>query len=142
MRAMDELDEHLLSLLEAEGRLTMAELGRRVGLSRTATLARVRSLEDAGVIRGYHAAVDRPSTRGTHEAVVGLVVRTADQRVYVRRLQAFPELVQVESVAGELDLIARFATDGAARLDEILDRINGWRETLRTTTFIVLRRYA
>jgi Lrp/AsnC family transcriptional regulator, leucine-responsive regulatory protein len=62
--------------------------------------------------------------------------------VYVRRLQAFPELVQVESVAGELDLIARFATDGAARLDEILDRINGWRETLRTTTFIVLRRYA
>lgn len=138
---MDELDGQLLALLETDGRMPVAELGRRIGLSRTATLARMRRLEADGVIRGYHADVARPGSTPSHEALVGLVVRTADLRIYVRRLQAFRELVHLDAVAGELDLVARFATAGADRLDEILDRINSWQETVRTTTFVVLRRY-
>lgn len=138
---MDELDRQVLELLERDARLSMAELGRRVGLSRTATLARVRRLEGTGVIRGYHAHVRTRADAASHEARVGLILRTPDVAVYVRRLSAFPELREAESVAGEFDLLARFATDSAARLDEIIDRISGWRETVRTTTWIVLRRY-
>lgn len=137
---MDELDRQLLDLLERDARLSMAELGRRVGLSRTATLARVRALEASGAIRGYHADVhtgDEP----THVARVGIVVRTPDVRGYVRRLGEFPETREAETLAGELDLLVRFATSSAARLDEILDRINSWHETVRTTTFVVLREY-
>jgi Lrp/AsnC family transcriptional regulator, leucine-responsive regulatory protein len=138
---VDELDRQLVQLLAADARLSMAELGRRVGLSRTATLARVRRLEEEGVILGYHAAV-RPGTPApSHQARVAVVLRTPDVAAYVRRLSAFPELREAESVAGEYDLILRFATEGAERLDAILDRINGWRETVRTTTWIMLRVY-
>jgi Lrp/AsnC family transcriptional regulator, leucine-responsive regulatory protein len=123
----------------SDGRITMADLGRRVGLSRTATLARVSRLEREGVIRGYHADVTL-APRADHVARVALVVRTRDVGAYVRRLLAIDECQEVESVAGEYDLLARFAAETAARLDEILDRLNGWRDTVRTTTFMVLSR--
>jgi Lrp/AsnC family transcriptional regulator, leucine-responsive regulatory protein len=136
---MDELDRRLLEVLVSDGRITMADLGRRVGLSRTATLARVSRLEREGVIRGYHADVTL-APRADHVARVALVVRTRDVGAYVRRLLAIDECQEVESVAGEYDLLARFAAETAARLDEILDRLNGWRDTVRTTTFMVLSR--
>ena len=138
---MDDLDRRLLVELERDGRVSMAELGRRVGLSRTAALARVSRLEDSGVIRGYHAEVAPGPQTADHVARVAIVTRTRDTAAYVRRVRAIPECQEVESVAGEYDLLARFATSSAAALDEILDRLNGWRDTVRTTTFIVLNRY-
>jgi DNA-binding Lrp family transcriptional regulator len=138
---IDDLDRALLHLLTTDGRLTMAELGRRVGLSRTATLARVRRLEHDGVIVGYHADVRLPERAGTHSARVGVVVRTRDVGEYVRRLSTLPEVQEVETLAGEYDLLVRLCADSAARLDEILDQVNGWRETQRTVTWVVLNRY-
>jgi Lrp/AsnC family leucine-responsive transcriptional regulator len=138
---IDDLDRELLALLADDGRLTMAELGRRVGLSRTATLARVRRLEDDGLIAGYHADVRLPEHAGTHTARVGIVVRTGDVGAYVRRLDALSEVQEVETLAGEYDLLVRICADSAARLDEILDLVNGWRETQRTVTWVVLNRY-
>jgi DNA-binding Lrp family transcriptional regulator len=138
---VDGLDGALVAHLVDNARLTMAELGRRVGLSRTATLARVRRMEETGVILGYHASVRPEHLARSHQARVGIVLRTPDVAAYVRRLAQFAELGEAESVAGEYDLLVRFATDGAERLDAILDRINGWRETVRTTTWVVLRAY-
>lgn len=138
---MDELDEKLLELLRVDARLSMAELGRRIGLSRTATLARVRSLEAHGAIRGYHADVRTHPADTAHTARVGVVVRTPDLAGYLRRLERFPELREAETVAGELDLLVRFTTRDAARLDVILDRMNSWPETVHTTTYVVLTRY-
>lgn len=135
---MDAIDARLVEVLRAEARLPTAEIARRVGLSRTATLARIRRLEDIGVILGYRAEIAEVGTP-THDARVGIVLLTADVGAYVRRLGAFPELREAESVAGEYDLIVRFACDSAARLDEVLDRIGGWRDTGRTTTWLILR---
>ncbi len=138
---MDDLDRKLLRELEADARLTMAELGRRVGLSRTAALARVRRLERDGAILGYRAEVRPEHSERSHVARVAIVLRTPDVAGYVRRLAAFPELQSAESLAGEYDLMIRLAAESAERLDAILDRINGWRETVRTTTWMVLRTY-
>ena len=137
---MDDLDRQLLEVLVADGRISMADLGRRIGLSRTATLARVTRLERGGVIRGYHADVTT-APRADHVARVAIVVKTRDVAAYIRRLVAIDECQEVESVAGEYDLMARFSAETAARLDEILDRLGGWRDTVRTTTFVVLSRY-
>ena len=138
---VDELDRKLIAELADNGRLSVAELGRRIGLSRTATLARLRNLESSGIIRGYHADIATPTAGPTHEARVAIALKTPDFSAYVRRLTAFDELKEAESIAGEYDLMVRFATHSAARLDEILDRVNGWRETVRTTTFMVLTKY-
>lgn len=137
---MDALDRRLLAVLGSDGRISMADLGRRIGLSRTATLARVNRLERQGVIRGYHADI-AVAPGADHVARVAIVVSTRDVAAYVRRLTAIGECQEVESVAGEYDLLARFAAETSARLDEILDRLNAWRDTVRTTTFVVLSRY-
>ena len=72
--SLDEVDLRLLAELQADGRMTNVELARRVGLSAPPCLRRVRRLGAAGVIRGYHAAVD-PVALGweiTFFALVGL----------------------------------------------------------------------
>ncbi len=138
---MDDVDERLLALLKDDGRMSMADLGRAVGLSRTATLARVRRLEETGAIRGYSADV-ADAVAEAHVARVGIVVKTADPQAYIRRLLTTRGVSETETIAGEYDLLVRVAAPTSADLDEILDRINGWRETVRTTTFVVLKRYA
>jgi DNA-binding Lrp family transcriptional regulator len=140
-RQIDELDRALLALLAADGRATMAQLGRGVGLSRTAVLARVQRLERAGVIRGYRADVVLPDEPRAHRARVGIVIRTPDVAGYVRRLVALDGVSEVETVTGEYDLVVLLAAGGAEELDTVLDRISGWPETVRTTTWVVLRRY-
>ncbi len=119
----------------------MADLGRRVGLSRTAVLARVQRLERDGVIRGYHAEVTLPGVAAAHRARVGIVIRTPDIAGYVRRLGALHGVTEIETVTGEYDLIAGVSASDARELDAVLDRVSGWRETVRTTTWVVLRRY-
>lgn len=143
MRELDAQDHHLLDVLRDNARVPVAELGRRIGLSRTATLARLRALESAGVIRGYRTDVTLPGAVSTHRARIAVVVSTRDTPAYVRRLETAlgDDLVEVESVAGEYDLLLGVAVSGAGRLDEILNVISGWRETVRTTTFVVLSRH-
>ena len=61
---LDDIGRELLSALQEDARLSYAELGRRIGLSPAATAERLRRLEEAGIITGYRAEIDR-------EAVVG-----------------------------------------------------------------------
>jgi Lrp/AsnC family transcriptional regulator, leucine-responsive regulatory protein len=140
-RQLDDLDRRVLAHLAADGRASMAELGRAVGLSRTAVLARVQRLERAGVIRGYRAEIALPGAAAAHRARVGIVVRTADMAGYVRRLFAIPGVTEVESVTGEYDLMVLVTAPSAGELDAVLDGVKGWRETVRTTTWVVLTRY-
>ena len=140
-RQLDGLDHQLLGLLATDGRSTMADLGRQVGLSRTAVLARVQRLERNGVIRGYRAVVELPGVAAAHRARVGIVIRTQDVAGYVRRLAALPGFDDIETVTGEYDLIVALTASTAAELDAALDQVQGWRETVRTTTWMVLRRY-
>jgi Lrp/AsnC family transcriptional regulator, leucine-responsive regulatory protein len=141
-RQLDGLDRRLLELLGADGRATMTDLGRLVGLSRTAVLARVQRLERDGVIRGYRADVALPGPpQAAHRARVGLVIQTADVAAYVRRLSALPGVSEIETVAGEYDLILQVTAPSAAELDAVLDTVSSWRETKRTTTWVVLKRY-
>ena len=65
----DTVDERLLAELQDDARLSIAELGRRVGLSSPAVADRLERLEEAGVIRGYRAEVD-PGALGYQLAVV------------------------------------------------------------------------
>ena len=63
---MDEIDKKILSELQSNARLTNQELADRVALSPSPCLRRVRSLENQGIIRGYHASVDQEAVSYTH----------------------------------------------------------------------------
>ena len=56
---LDEFNRHILDELQRDARLPVADLGRRIGLSPSATAERLRRMEEAGVVRGYRAEIDR-----------------------------------------------------------------------------------
>jgi Lrp/AsnC family leucine-responsive transcriptional regulator len=138
---VDAIDRAITQALQEDARLTMADLGRRVGLSRTATLARVRRMERDGIITGYHASVVLPEDPSVHVARVGIETDTRDTARYVRRLAGLAAFREAEAVSGRFDLLVRFEAPTASELDNALDEVKSWPTTTRTTTFVVLRRY-
>lgn len=107
---LDDIDRHILAELQADGRMTNVELARRVGISAPPCLRRVRTLEEAGYINGYHADVD-PRELG-FEVQVFAMVRLHSQSE--RDLSAFEDLVrgwtlvrECHMLNGEIDFILK-----------------------------------
>ncbi len=84
---IDDIARKLLEELQKDARISYAELGRRVGLSPSATSERLKNLEDAGVIRGYRVDID-PSSLGLN---VAAIIRMACDGEQYRRFVAFLE---------------------------------------------------
>jgi DNA-binding Lrp family transcriptional regulator len=109
---MDRLDHAILAHLQADGRLTNAELAERVRLSPSACLRRVRALEAAGVIAGYHAVVDpRALDRGFQVLVyTTLLVRNRDTlAAFEDAVVGLEEVVECHRMFGDPDYVIRVA---------------------------------
>jgi len=131
---LDETNRRILKELQAEARLTMAELGRRVNLSPPAVADRVQRLERAGVIAGYQAVLD-PRALGYGVAVV---VRVAPDSGRLRKIpevaQATPEVVECHRITGEDCFFLKLHLRSIDELEDVLDRFTPFG---RTTTSII-----
>ena len=107
---LDEIDRKILAELQADGRMTNVELAKRVGISAPPCLRRVRTLEEAGFIRGYHAEVN-PRELGFEVqvfAMVGLVSQAeADLSAFEARCRAWPLVRECHMLNGEVDFILK-----------------------------------
>ncbi|AMO23101.1 Lrp/AsnC family transcriptional regulator [Ramlibacter solisilvae] len=114
METLDKFDVAILKELQADARLTNAELAQRVGLSAAPCWRRVRALEEAGFIKGYHAEIDR------HRIGLGVLafVRVDAERVSGERtremedaIRKVPEIVSCHYISGtgtfELQVVAQ-----------------------------------
>ena len=131
---IDAVDRRLLEELQADGRLSVAELGRRVGLSPSAVAERVRRLEDDGVIRGYRADID-PRRLGY---ALGVVIRS---RPAPRQLHAVaelarrtPEVVLCHRVTGDDCFVMLAHVRDVEHLEELIDQFALYGQT--TTSVI------
>jgi len=109
---MDDLDHAILTHLQADGRLTNAELAERVRLSPSACLRRVRALEAAGVIAGYHAVVDPAAVDRGFQVLVytTLLVRNRDTiAAFEHAVVALDEIVECHRMFGDPDYVIRVA---------------------------------
>lgn len=131
---LDEIDRRLLEELSSDGRLTMAELGRRVSLSPPAVAERVQRLERTGVITGYHAAID-PKAIGYPIAAVVRVRPASRQLQRIPELaRATPEVVECYRITGEDCFFLKLHLHSMDDLEEILDRFVAYGQT--TTSII------
>ena len=109
---MDGIDHAILTHLQADGRLTNAELAERVRLSPSACLRRVRALEAAGVIAGYHAVVDPAALDRGFQVLVytTLLVRNRDTiAAFEHAVVALDEVVECHRMFGDPDYVIRVA---------------------------------
>jgi DNA-binding Lrp family transcriptional regulator len=107
---LDRIDRRILADLQADGRMTNVELARRAGISAPPCLRRVRALEEAGYIKGYHAEID-PGALGFHVTVfahVGLNSQAeADLRSFEDLVLSWPEVRECHMLAGETDFLLK-----------------------------------
>ncbi len=107
---LDPIDRRILAELQADGRMTNVELARRVGISAPPCLRRVRTLEEAGFIRGYHADID-PRALGFEVQVfvmVGLSSQAeADLSAFEQKCRDWPLVRECHMLNGEIDFILK-----------------------------------
>lgn len=107
---LDEIDRMILAELQANGRMTNVELAKRVGISAPPCLRRVRSLEERGYIRGYHAEID-PRELGFEVQVFAMVrlisQAEADLSAFEARCIGWPLVRECHMLNGEVDFILK-----------------------------------
>lgn len=108
--ALDSIDRIILKNLQDEGRITNVELADRAGLTAPPCLRRVRALEEAGVIKGYHAELDAEAL-GYGITVFALVsLRSqaeADLRAFEEHMATLPQVRECHMLNGEIDFILK-----------------------------------
>ena len=140
---LDEIDRKILAELQGDGRMTNVELARRVGISAPPCLRRVRTLEEMGYIRGYHADVN-PRELG-FEVQVFAMVRLASQSE--RDLSAFEALVrewpyvrECHMLNGEIDFILKCVSPDLSSFQRFLtDQLTAAPNVASVKTSLVIR---
>jgi Lrp/AsnC family transcriptional regulator, leucine-responsive regulatory protein len=131
---IDPTNRHLLAELQADARLSLAELGRRVGLSSPAVADRLGRLERDGVIRGYHADVDPRALGLALSAVIRVRPAPRQLRAVADLAQATAEVVECHRITGEDCFVLRAHVRDVDHLEEVID---GFALYGQTTTSIV-----
>ncbi|TCC24441.1 Lrp/AsnC family transcriptional regulator [Kribbella sindirgiensis] len=139
MESLDEIDRRILALLQAEVRLTGAELGRRVGLSQPAASARVQRLEKTGVITGYRAIVDPAKLGLGITAHIRLRTSHAQLEQALALAARTPDITAIRRVTGEDCLLCDVHCSDARRLETIIDSLARFGPV---TTALVLHDYS
>ena len=107
---LDRVDRRILRALQDDGRMTNVELARRAQISAPPCLRRVRALEEAGYIRGYHANINAEALGYgvTVFAQVGLASQAeTDLKAFEALMQSWPEVRECHMLAGETDFLLR-----------------------------------
>ena len=120
---LDDIDRKILKELQDNGRITNVDLSKRVGISAPPCLRRVRALEEAGYIHGYHAALD-PQALGfqvTVFAMVGLHSQAeADLVSFQNLINKWPMVRECHMLNGEIDFILKIVAPDLATFQTFL----------------------
>ena len=127
--AVDDVNLRLLEELQADARLSSAELGRRVGLSAPAVAERVSRLVETGVITGFHAAVD-PRALGLSLTAV-LRIRPAPRELpkVAELARETPEVVECHRITGEDCFFMKLHVRDVEHLEEVIDQFAFYGQT-------------
>lgn len=120
---LDEIDRKILAELQADGRMTNVELAKRVGISAPPCLRRVRTLEDAGYIRGYHAEVNARELGFEVQvfAMVGLESQAeAELSAFEARCREWPLVRECHMLNGEVDFILKCVAPDLSSFQQFL----------------------
>jgi Lrp/AsnC family transcriptional regulator, leucine-responsive regulatory protein len=141
---VDDIDRAILRELQNDGRLSIADLAPRVGLSPSPCARRVRLLEERGIIRGYAALLDEAALGfGVSVFVSVKLDRQVDDalRHFERSVKNFPEVVDCWLMTGNRDYLIRIAVTGLAEYEEFLTtRLNRIEGVASIESSIPLRR--
>jgi len=132
---LDDISWKLLECLQHNARLSFAELGRKVGLSTPAVAERVRRLEDAGVINGYHASLNMASLGVSIHVWMRLTIPGGDLQIS-RTVTAIKDLVEIgrcHRITGSESFVIEARVVSIRHLESLIDRLSALGATSTST---------
>jgi Lrp/AsnC family leucine-responsive transcriptional regulator len=131
-RRLDTTDWDILRELQADARLSFNEIGRRVGLSAPAVAERVRRLEDAGIVTGYHAHVDPAKVGLGFTAFIQMRCELGKCLLKTTRPEDYPEVVEIHKLSGDYCSMLKVRAASMRHLEALIERL-GQHGEMRTS---------
>ena len=133
---LDPTDIAMIEILQDDGRISVSELGRKVGLSQPATSERLKRLEDRGIIKAYQAVVDPASVGLGMMAIIRLRTTHEHIKACLKLFAEMPQVIEALRLTGEDCFHLKVIVPSPAHLEGIVDAIARYGSV---TTAIVLR---
>lgn len=134
---LDPTDIAIIEVLQDDGRISVSELGRKVGLSQPATSERLKRLEERGIIEAYRAVIDPAAVGLGMMAVIRLRTTHEHIKTCLKQFSEMPEIIEVLRLTGEDCFHLKVIVPTPGDLESIVDAIARYGSV---TTAIVLRR--
>jgi Lrp/AsnC family leucine-responsive transcriptional regulator len=142
---LDQYGRKLLDELQANARLSLAELGRRIGLSPTATAERLKQMEEAGILRGFTAEIDREALGLEVLAFIRMSCPGQHYHRFVDYVQTLEEVRECHHLTGGDDFLLKVTTTSMADLEALIEALLPYGNpvtSLVLSTPVERRRYA
>lgn len=140
---MDDYDRKILAELQKDGRLSLTELGERIGLSLSPCHRRVRALEEAGVIADYRASVNPAAVGLNFSAIVFVTLRGTDRnsvQAFEDAVPEIPEIIQAQRLFGDPDFMLHVITTDLTAFQKLYDEsLSTLPSVLRLTSTLVMK---
>jgi len=132
---IDALNWELLGLLQLNARMSMTELGRKVGLTAPAVAERIKKMEDLGIIRGYYTKLSYLKTGHQLKAIITLKVFMGRLMPFLDKVTDFKEVINCYRITGNENIIMEVVLRNQEHLEKFIDQLISYGET---KTHIVL----
>jgi DNA-binding Lrp family transcriptional regulator len=138
---LDEIDRALLTALAADARTPNTELAAKAGIAPSTSLGRVKSLQERGIIRGFHADIDPAAVGLGLQAMISIRLQAQARRDmpgFTERLSTMPEVQSIFFLAGEQDFVIHVAVADSGQLRALVsDKLSVLPEVADTMTNLI-----
>ena len=138
---LDAIDRRILAELQADGRITNVKLSRRAQITAPPCLRRMRALEKAGYIRGYHADLDARSMgyEVTGFVFVGLAgQKEADLKSFEESVRRWPQVRECHMLSGEVDFILKCVAQDLSAFQALISTLTGEKNVASVKSSLVI----
>lgn len=136
---LDDIDLRILGILQEDCRASLGRIGEAVSLSAPAVLERVKKLEAARVIQGYHAQLDARLLGLDVTAFIGVTISRPEAIGHIeQQVGEFDEVLECHHVTGEHTLLLKAKTANTSTLERLITRVRSIEGVARTETVVVL----
>jgi Lrp/AsnC family transcriptional regulator, leucine-responsive regulatory protein len=128
-KLLDSTGWKILVALQENGRLAYADLAKMVNLTPPAVAERVRKLEEAGILVGYHAAVSPESVGAAMTVLIQVQMPPEREKLFRQQVVEMPEILECYNVTGDVSFIVRAAVSSTSHLNDLLTRLARFGQT-------------
>jgi len=132
---VDKINRKILTILQENGRISFADLGKKVHLSAPAVTERVKKLEDAGIITGYSASINFETLGYPIEAMIQVKVFLGKEATFIKLAKSRSEIIECYNVTGDKAFLLKVIVPTMTKLDALLEEFSLISET---STMVVL----